>query len=91
MSASNINGYPNLIFDTVRNLFLFQLVNIRGGDSNEWCRCQCWNWDAAGAYTISGASFARANVKPSKKKNAGDGVRVVAPVNNQIARSLLIL
>ncbi len=80
VSANGINGFPYAMLDTTRNIFFFHpgtFATVQNG------AVVSAGIPTAGTYNVSGA-FARAN----DFQNAGDGVRVVAFVNNQIGTPL---
>ena len=78
--TSQNNFLPYVVLDTARNLFFFHpgtFTTVKQG------AVVSAGIPTAGTYSVSGA-FARAN----DFRNAGDGVRVVAFVNNQVGAPL---
>lgn len=79
-SQSPINSFPYLMLDTTRNIFFLEPGTFGTVQNGAVASAGI---SMAGRYNVSGA-FARAN----DFRNAGDGVRVVAFVNNQISSPL---
>jgi hypothetical protein len=77
---ASVNGFPYAILDTARNIFFFEPGTFSTVQNGAVVSAGI---PTAGTYNVSGA-FARAN----DFQNAGDGVRVVAFVNNQIGAPL---